>query len=179
MAYSNSEQVFMDVLGRLPAEHEWKEIRSLLGTLQRAGFAVDDPTNAPHVTLFAWGWARSTPRADVLAAVKAAVLESGRADAVQVDLSPVLQGLRGLQDAAARPVAVKVDDAMVKDAVTHALREPISLTSMAVLGVVIAASLSVGSWWEQRELEPTVQAQRQMIQQLTAASAHADEHSRK
>jgi len=179
MAFSNSEQVFMEALGSLPTENEWKEIRSLLGILQRAGFEVDDPTNAPHVTLFAWGWARSTPRADVLAAVKAAVLESGRGDAVQVDLNPILQGLRALQDASARPVAVKVDDSVVKSAVSEALREPISLASMAVLGVVIAGSLFIGSWWGKRQLEPTVQMQQQMIQKLTATSPHADEHARK
>ncbi|CUA96942.1 hypothetical protein [Thiomonas bhubaneswarensis] len=169
----------MEALGSLPTENEWKEIRSLLGILQRAGFEVDDPTNAPHVTLFAWGWARSTPRADVLAAVKAAVLESGRGDAVQVDLNPILQGLRALQDASARPVAVKVDDSVVKSAVSEALREPISLASMAVLGVVIAGSLFIGSWWGKRQLEPTVQMQQQMIQKLTATSPHADEHARK
>jgi hypothetical protein len=168
MAYSNSEQVFMDALGRLPAEDEWKEIHSLLGILQRAGFEVDDPTNAPHVTLFAWGWARSTPRADVLAAVKAAVLESGKADAAPVDLAPVLLELRLLRDAAARPLAVKVDEAVVSEAVTRALREPISLASMAILGLFIVGALFVGSWWGKRQLEPTVQMQQQMIQKLTA-----------
>lgn len=170
MAYSNSEQVFMDVLGYIPSEAEWKEIKSLLGTLQRAGFAVDDPTNAPHVTLFAWGWARSTPRADVLAAVRAAVMESGKAEAPPVDLAPVLQELRALRDAAARPVSVKVDDAAVKNAVAQALREPISLTSMAILGVVIAGSLFVGSWWGKHQLDATVQLQQQMIQKLTATT---------
>jgi len=170
MAYSNSEQVFMDVLGYIPSEAERKEIKSLLGTLQRAGFAVDDPTNAPHVTLFAWGWARSTPRADVLAAVRAAVMESGKAEVPPVDLAPVLQELRALRDAAARPVSVKVDDAAVKNAVAQALREPISLTSMAILGVVIAGSLFVGSWWGKHQLDATVQLQQQMIQKLTATT---------
>ena len=170
MAYSNSEQVFMDVLGYIPSEAEWKEIKSLLGTLQRAGFAVDDPSNAPHVTLFAWGWARSTPRSDVLAAVRAAVMESGKAEVPPVDLAPVLQELRALRDAAARPVSVKVDDAAVKNAVAQALREPISLTSMAILGVVIAGSLFVGSWWGKHQLDATVQLQQQMIQKLTATT---------
>jgi len=172
MAYSNSEQVFMDVLGRLPAEDEWKEIRSLLGILQRAGFEVDDPTNAPHVTLFAWGWARSTPRADVLAAVKAAVLESGKTGAEPVDLAPALLELRLLRDAAARPVTAKVDDGVVREAVSEAvsraLREPISLASMVILGLFIAGAFFAGSWWGQHQMEPTVQMQQQMIQKLTA-----------
>lgn len=178
MAYSNSQQVFMDVLGRIPSEAEWKEIDSLLGILQRAGFPVDDPTSAPHLTLLAWGWARSTPRADVLAAVRAAVMELGRSD-TQVDLNPVLQGLRELQEAAARPVTMKVDDTTVKTAVLEALREPVSLASMAILGVVIAVSLFIGSWWGKRQIEPTVQMQQQMIQKLTATSPHVDERSGK
>lgn len=188
MAYSNSEQIFMDGAGHLPSKEEWEEIHTLLGIMQKAGFAVDDPTNAPHVTQFAWNWAHSTKRSDVTAAVKAAALESGKAGAQAVeavlaavrslqevkpqpaDLAPVLQELRALKDAAARPVAVKVDDGMVKDAVTLALREPISLVSMAVLGVVIAVSLFVGSWLGKRQLEPTVQLQQQMIQKLTASN---------
>ncbi|CQR45075.1 MAG: hypothetical protein B7Z83_05635 [Thiomonas sp. 20-64-5] len=168
MAYSNSEQVFMDVLGRLPAEEEWKEIRSLLGILQRAGFSVDDPSNAPHVTLFAWGWARSTPRADVLAAVKAAVMELGTAGTPSTDLTPVLSAVQDLQIAAARTVTVKVDEGVVSEAVARALREPISLASMAILGVVIAVAFFVGTWWGNRQLAPTVQMQQQMIQKLTA-----------
>ena len=172
MAYSNSEQVFMDVLGRLPAEDEWKEIRSLLGIMQRAQFEVDDPSNIPQVTLVAWGWARSTPRADVLAAVKAAVLESGKADAAPMDLTPVIVGLRGLQEAAARPVNAKVDEGVVRSAVregvTSGLREMFSLTSMAILGVVIAFSLFVGFLAGKLQLEQTVQLQQQMIQKLTA-----------
>ena len=168
MAYSNSEQVFMDVLGRLPAEDEWKEIRSLLGILQRAGFSVDDPSNAPHVTLFAWGWARSTPRADVLSAVKAAVMELGTAGTPSPDLTPVLSAVQGLQIAAARPVTVKIDEGIVSEAVARALREPISLTSMTILGLVIVVALFVGSWWGKHQLEATVQMQQQIIQKLTA-----------
>ena len=158
----------MDVLGRLPVEDEWKEIRSLLGILQRAGFSVDDPSNAPHVTLFAWGWARSTPRADVLAAVKAAVMELGTAATPSPDLTPVLSAVQGLQIAAARPVTVKVDEGMVSEAVARAFREPISQASMTILGMVIVVALFVGSWWGKHQLEATVQMQQQMIQKLTA-----------
>jgi hypothetical protein len=54
--------------------------------------------------------------------------------------------------------------------VTQALREPISLASLAILGVVVAVSLFVGSWWGKRQLEPTVQLQQQMILKLTATN---------
>jgi hypothetical protein len=67
MAYTNSEQIFMDVLGgRSPSPSEQKQIDALLAILMRAGFVVDEPSNAAHVTLLAWGWARETGRGDIL-----------------------------------------------------------------------------------------------------------------
>ena len=75
MAYSNSEQIFIDVLGRSPTEAEWKEIHALLGTATRAGFAIDDESNAMHVALLAWGWARGIGRADVLALLRGRLLD--------------------------------------------------------------------------------------------------------
>ena len=75
MAYSNSEQIFIDVLGRSPTEPEWKEIHALLGTATRAGFAIDDESNAMHVALLAWGWARGIGRADVLALLRGRLLD--------------------------------------------------------------------------------------------------------
>ena len=75
MAYSNSEQIFIDVLGRSPTEPEWKEIHALLGTATRAGFAIDDESNAMHVALLAWGWARGIGRTDVLALLRGRLLD--------------------------------------------------------------------------------------------------------
>ncbi len=75
MAYSNSEQIFIDVLGRSPTEPEWKEIHALLCTATRAGFAIDDESNAMHVALLAWGWARGIGRTDVLALLRGRLLD--------------------------------------------------------------------------------------------------------
>ena len=75
MAYSNSEQIFIDVLGRSPTEAEWKEIHALLGIATRTGFAIDDESNAMHVALLAWGWARGIGRADVLALLRGRLLD--------------------------------------------------------------------------------------------------------
>ncbi len=75
MAYSNSEQIFIDVLGRSPTDPEWKEIHALLGTATRAGFAIDDESNAMHVALLAWGWARGIGRTDVLALLRGRLLD--------------------------------------------------------------------------------------------------------
>ena len=95
MAYSNSEQIFIDVLGRSPTEAEWKEIHALLGTATRAGFAIDDESNAMHVALLAWGWARGIGRADVLALLRGSLLDVDTAlGEVRKDLSEAVKSLQ-------------------------------------------------------------------------------------
>ena len=95
MAYSNSEQIFIDVLGRSPTEPEWKEIHALLGTATRAGFAIDDESNAMHVASLAWGWARGIGRADVLALLRGSLLDVDTAlGEVRKDLSEAVKSLQ-------------------------------------------------------------------------------------
>ncbi len=95
MAYSNSEQIFIDVLGRSPTEPEWKEIHALLGTATRAGFAIDDESNAMHVALLAWGWARGIGRADVLALLRGSMLDVDTAlEDVRKDISEAINSLQ-------------------------------------------------------------------------------------
>lgn len=95
MAYSNSEQIFIDVLGRSPTEPEWKEIHALLGTATRAGFAIDDESNAMHVALLAWGWARGMGRADVLALLRGSLLDVDTTfDDVRKDLCEAVNSLQ-------------------------------------------------------------------------------------
>ncbi len=95
MAYRNSEQIFIDVLGRSPTEAEWKEIHALLGTATRAGFAIDDESNAMHVALLAWGWARGIGRADVLALLRGSLLDVDTAlGEVRKDLSEAVKSLQ-------------------------------------------------------------------------------------
>ncbi len=97
MAYSNSEQIFIDVLGRSPTEPEWKEIHALLGTATRAGFAIDDESNAMHVALLAWGWARGIGRTDVLALLRGRLLD---VDTTLGDVRKDMgEAIKGLQDA--------------------------------------------------------------------------------
>ena len=94
MAYSNSEQIFIDVLGRRPTEPEWKEIHALLGTATRAGFAIDDESNAMHVALLAWGWARGIGRADVLALLRGSLLDVDTAlDDLRKDMGEAIKSL--------------------------------------------------------------------------------------
>lgn len=97
MAYSNSEQIFIDLLGRSPTEPEWKEIHALLGTATRAGFAIDDESNAMHVALLAWGWARGIGRADLLALLRGRLQDADTAlDDVRKDMG---EAIKSLQDA--------------------------------------------------------------------------------
>ena len=97
MAYSNSEQIFIDVLGRSPTEPEWKEIHALLGTATRAGFAIDDESNAMHVALLAWGWARGIGRTDVLALLRGRLLDVDTTlEDVRKDMG---EAIKSLQDA--------------------------------------------------------------------------------
>lgn len=165
MAYSNSEQIFIDAMGALPTADQWKDIRSLLGILSKAGFEVDDPSNAPHVTLFAWGWARSTGRADVLAAVKAAVLESAGSQApstLPADFGPVLEALTALRAAHAAPV--RIDLGVLRDA----LRESINTIWLLAGGLLLAFAFWAGILWGQHEMLPLLAAKQQTIDRLSA-----------
>lgn len=173
MAYSHSEQIFLDILGRLPGEDEWIEIRSLLQVMGKTGFAVDDPSNAAHVALFAWGWARSTGRADALAAIRAAMAESA-AKAPAVDLAPLraeLEALRKtLDDPRSRqePVSVKVDLGVLRGA----LRDSFSMAWLIAAGALLALAFWGGTSWEAYRLAPAFTAQRQVIDRLTASLHH-------
>ena len=173
MAYSHSEQIFLDVLGRLPGEDEWVEIRSLLQVMAKTGFAVDDPSNAAHVALFAWGWARSTGRADALAAIRAAVTENATKTPA-LDLAPLraeLEALRKtLDDPQNRqgPVSVKVDLGVLRGA----LRDSFSMAWLAAAGALLALAFWGGTSWEEVRLAPAFAAQRQVIDRLTAAQHH-------
>jgi hypothetical protein len=64
--------MFIDCLGREPTADELKDIRLNVWMLERAGFAVEDPSNAPHIAPWAWIWARLPRREDAQAALAAA-----------------------------------------------------------------------------------------------------------
>ncbi|CDW96126.1 MULTISPECIES: hypothetical protein [unclassified Thiomonas] len=95
MAYSNSEQIFIDVLGRSPTEPEWKEIHALLGAATRTGCVVDDESNAVQVVWLAWGWVRGIGRADVLALLRGSLLDVDTAlDDVRKDMDEAIKSLQ-------------------------------------------------------------------------------------
>jgi hypothetical protein len=68
----NAEQIFVDALGREPTPDELRDIQLMVWMLTRAGFAVEDPSNAPFIVPWAWIWARLPRPADSHAALTAA-----------------------------------------------------------------------------------------------------------
>ncbi|WP_031595354.1 hypothetical protein [Ferrovum myxofaciens] len=187
MAYTNTEQIFMDVLGgRSPSPSEQKQIDALLAILMRAGFVVDEPSNAAHVTMLAWGWARETGRNDVLAA-----LHGNRQD-MDTKITAIHQGIerqlgvidmvRELKDrpqpspsvdtdriaaalikAMPPPTAsIKVDTSLLKDAVM----ESVSKLWLLIAGVGLVVFFWAGMEWAQHQLAPVIEQLHLQNQQL-------------
>lgn len=74
MAYSTSMQIFIDMRGKAPlTEREQEEINLILGSLDRAGFALDEANASPLIAICAWVWARVVGRADVIAGLRETV----------------------------------------------------------------------------------------------------------
>ena len=199
MSYTNSEQIFMDVLGgRSPSPSEQKQIDQLLAILTRAGFVVDDPSNAAHVTLLAWGWARETGRGDVLAALHShnrAIEEKlggfqqaveQRMDALFLDLknspqpAPSLDAhsvAAAIASAMPQPVtSIKIDTSILKDAIL----ESVSKLWLIMAGVGLVACFWAGMEWKQHQsqqilgqlLRQNTQLQAQNEQLVKALASH-------
>ena len=195
MAYSNAEQIFMDVLGgRSPSPSEQLQIDALLAILTRAGFVVNEPSNAAHVTLLAWGWARETGRNDVLTALhnNNLVLDA-RFDAIHQEFKK-LQGLHDLvgklndrplpvldtqavatallQAMPAPTVADKIDTSILKGALT----ESVSKLWLIVAGAGLALCFWGGMKWAQHQVNPVLeqlQAQNQQLINRLSGEHHA------
>ncbi len=74
MAYSTSQQIFLDMRGKTPLnEREQEEVNLILGTLARAGFPIEESSSSPLVAICAWVWARVVGRADVIAGLRETV----------------------------------------------------------------------------------------------------------
>ena len=185
MSYTNSEQIFMDVLGgRSPSPSEQKQIDQLLAILSRAGFVVDDQSNAAHVTLLAWGWARETGRGEVLTALHNhnLVIEEKlggfhqaveqRMDALFRDLenspqpAPSLDAhsvAAAIASAMPQPVtSIKVDTSILKDA----LLESVSKLWLIMAGVGLVACFWAGMEWKQHQSQQILGQLQHQIEQL-------------
>jgi hypothetical protein len=90
MAYTNAEHIFMSALGTLPTDAQWKDIHTILGTLEGCRILVNDPATAPHLVDLAWRWARIPRGADVTDKIRALTMDLVRTVDAQTTL---LQGL--------------------------------------------------------------------------------------
>uniref|UniRef100_E6PP69 Transmembrane protein n=1 Tax=mine drainage metagenome TaxID=410659 RepID=E6PP69_9ZZZZ len=165
----------------MPTEAQWKDIRAILGTLERCRILVDDPATAPHLVDLAWRWARIPRHVEVSAAIRALSLDlldrvdalSGRTQQLveRVDALPALLQRQGLQEQkvsripsidpaelAARLAAVLpplVVNARVDVGIKERLREVLSTSCLIAFGLVLGAT-GYGSWWwgqhRQREM---------------------------
>ena len=191
MAYSNSEQIFMDVLGgRSPSPSEQKQIDQLLAILSRAGFVVDEPSNAAHVTLLAWGWARETGRGDVLTALhnNNQTIDTRMAAIHQTieKLHCLVDMVRELKDRPqptptisldAKSVAadiiqsmppptanISIDTSILKDAVM----ESVSKLWLVLAGVGLVVCFWTGMEWAQHQIHPVIGQLQLQISQMQA-----------
>lgn len=197
MAYDNVDQIFIDVLGgRSPSPAEQAEIDHLLTIVQRAGFVVNDPSNAAHITMLAWGWARETIHSDVLAALHTSRKEmddrisvirediaqwqsigdmvrelSDRlqpAPAAAIDMDAIATTIR--QSMPQLAASVKLDMGMVK----NAIMDSVSKLWLIVAGIGLTVSFWGGMEWQQHQLSPMIgQLQLQNQQLINKLSAHA------
>jgi hypothetical protein len=191
MLYSNSEQIFIDVLGRVPTEDQWKEIHALLGTATRAGFAIDDASNAMHVTMLAWGWAHGTGRADVLALLRGrlqdvnATLEDVRKEmgdaikSLQVSLNAISERMSTQPATASAP---QIDPKELAAALGPLLQIPAQVTQHYDVGDSVKDALHKAFKWTRMYIQDTRQiaaltaanvAQEQQLKDLQAQAAQA------
>ncbi len=186
MAYDNVEQIFIDVLGgRSPSPKEQVEIDNLLAIVKRAGFIVNDPSNAAHITMLAWSWARETGRSDVLTTLHNSrkdnndSLSALRQDMVQwqsivvrelsnrpqptayIDMDAMVTAIR--QSLPQSITTVKIDMTVLKEAI----KESVSLLWLMLAGIGLAVSFWGGIAWKQHQLKPVIgqwQIQNQQLQ---------------
>jgi len=101
--------MFIDALARAPTADELHEIRNNLRMLERAGFAVEDPSNAPLIAPWAWLWAR-LPRPG------GAALPTASREIAE----PNQKGIAGIQ-ALARELPAKIDTPALAAAIAKAM----------------------------------------------------------
>jgi hypothetical protein len=138
----NAEQIFIDALGREPTADELQDIRLNLWMLTRAGFAVEDPSNAPLITPWAWMWARLPRPTETRAALAAVSQEIAERSQKGIEtLEAIAREIPAKFDhgALARAIAQRMPPLIVRNRIdasvfTAALRE-----SFALIWIWVAA----------------------------------------
>lgn len=109
---TTGEQVFIDALGREPTSDELQEIRLSLWMLTRAGFAVDDASNAPLIAPWAWIWARLPRPMQVHAAL----------DAARREIAALHSEGIGTIEAAVKEIPAKLDHGALAGGIVERMR---------------------------------------------------------
>ena len=164
----NAEQLFIDALGREPTADELQDIRLNLWMLTRAGFAVEDPSNAPLITPWAWMWARLPRPTEIRAALTAASQEIAERSQKGIEmLEAIARDFPAKFDhgALATAIAQRMQPLIVRNRIdasvfASALRESFTLiwVSLAAFCIGLAALLGwhFGAVHAQTPLAPRV-----------------------
>lgn len=164
----NAEQIFIDALGREPTADELQDIRLNLWMLTRAGFAVEDPSNAPLIMPWAWMWARLPRPTEIRAALAAVSQEIAECSQKGIEaLEASVRDISGKFDHGALATAIteRMPALVVRNRIdasvfTTALRESFTLiwVSLAAFCISLAAALGwhFGALHAQTPLEPRV-----------------------
>ena len=131
----NAEQIFVDALGREPTPDEVRDIQLMVWMLTRAGFAVEDASNAPFIVPWAWIWARLPRPADSQAALTAA----GHTIAAHAQ-----QGIEKIE-AIARELPAKIDHRAIAAGIAQSMPPFVvhNRIDAAVFKTVLRESLSL------------------------------------
>jgi len=173
----NAEQIFLDALGREPTPDELQDIRLNLWMLTRAGFAVDDPSNAPLIAPWAWMWAR-LPRPDQPRAAPAAPSPAATEDsqAVIETIEAIPRDIPAKLDPSTLAAAIAerfppliVQHRIDGSALTRTLRE--SFTLLWVWLAAFAIGLAGALGWHYGALHERAALAPKIVQQ-TAPSRH-------
>lgn len=164
----NAEQIFIDALGREPTADELQDIRLNLWMLTRAGFAVEDPSNAPLITPWAWMWARLPRPTETRAALAAVSHEIAERSQKGIEtLEAIARDIPAKFDhgALATAIAERMPPLIVRNRIdasvfTAALRESFTLiwVSLAAFCIGLAGVLGwhFGALHAQTPLAPRV-----------------------
>jgi hypothetical protein len=144
--------MFIDCLGREPTADELKDIRLNVWMLERAGFAVEDPSNAPHIAPWAWIWARVPRHEDAHAALAAAGREIAEHNQINAEALEALAlewlskiDTEGVGAAIAKAMpALIVQNRLDASVFKAALRESLSLIWVWVSAACVALTGFVG-----------------------------------
>lgn len=157
----NAEQMFLDALGREPSPEEIQDIRLNLWMLTHAGFAVDDPSNAPLIAPWAWMWAR-LPRQNP--SITSADLAPEIVDYAPtgLDPTPVVDRPAAIEvSALADAVALRLPPLVVQHRIDGsvfltALRESFTLLWVGVAAFAIGLALVLGWHFGARHVQATL-----------------------